>query len=187
MTDQGHAGEVPGPAADLAARWRQIGSQSPRAWASFQSLTQVVAQGGGRIGLHVPRELPAAVLPQVTTTAARSSQGAVVLDAMDPGFDEDTVAMLSKAASSGAPVVFLPTLSRLSRELTKLATAVEFLLASGVGVLTTNYLLRPGDTWARRQIVAPVTTSPRPVNDVRGLTGAHRRLYEDVLAQTSQA
>jgi hypothetical protein len=77
-------------------------------------------------------------------------------------------------------------LSRLSRELTKLAAAVEFLLAGGVSVLTTNYLLRPSDTWTRREIVPPVTTAFEPVDDVRGLTGAHRRLYADVLAQASQ-
>jgi len=126
------------------------------------------------------------MLPNVTTAARHSDHGAIVLNAMNPGFDEDTVAMLSRTASSQTAVVFMATLSRLSWEPVKLATVVEFLLARGVSVLTTNYLLRPSDVWARREITAPVTIVFEPLDDVRELTGAHRRLYTQVMTQMRQ-
>ena len=48
------------------------------------------------------------------------------------------------------------SLSRISRHLSKLLQAVEYLLAHDVPVLTANYLLRPHDVWVRNGELAPV-------------------------------
>jgi hypothetical protein len=48
--------------------------------------------------------------------------------------------------------------------------------------MTTNYWLRPRDTWSRREIVQP--GADRGIaTDLTGISGAHRRAYETLLAQ----
>ena len=78
--------------------------------------------------------------------------------------------------------VFVPTLSRFSRNLGKLMLIIEYLLARGVPILTTNYLLRAGDAWVRRgQLVMPDNAHPvAGLAVMRGLIGVHREIARQV-------
>lgn len=174
--------DVPERAEQLRAGWAALAVQTPRAWAAFGALADLSSMGGGRIGVRrhdgrVPEPVPA--------EAGRVTEhGAVVLDGMDPRLDRHTVELMTQWAQMPGQAVFVRSLTRFSRELGKLAVMIEYLLAHGVEVLSTNYLLRPGDVWARRTIVAPAD-SLTPTTDLAGLSGAHRRLYTSVLRAMS--
>jgi hypothetical protein len=73
-------------------------------------------------------------------------------------------------------------------DLDKLLRALEFLLAHNATVLTTNYMIRTGDVWVRRDtLVKPVSNNPNAcLTDPTGLTGAHKKAYEQVAKQTAQ-
>jgi hypothetical protein len=109
------------------------------------------------------------------------------LSAIDPRFDQRLIAMLEAAAYEGM-VLWVSALSRISRNLDKLLRALEFLLAHSATVLTTNYMIRTGDVWVRRDtLVKPVSNDPHAcLTDSTGLTGAHKKAYEQVAKQTTQ-
>jgi hypothetical protein len=92
---------------------------------------------------------------------------------------------LSTMSMSGEVVLCVSALSRYSRNSAKLHRILEFLLAHQATILTTNYLIRPGDVWVRRgELVKPVSADPfAGFAQTRGLVGAHRKLAENVTAQ----
>lgn len=162
-----------------------LDTRHPRAWAA---LSQIAGHSGGRVGYHPPAG-PVPSLPDETVDARVTAAGHVVLSAIDPRFDQRAIDLLQQVASGQLPLVFVSHLSRLSRNLDKLFSMVEFILAHGAAILTTNYLLRPGETWVRgKRLVPPSTDDPLgPLHDHRGLTGAHRRTVEDILKANNLA
>jgi hypothetical protein len=110
-----------------------------------------------------------------------------VLNAIDPRFDRRLVEMLEAAAFDGV-VLVLSALSRISRNLDKLFRALEFLIAHHATALTTNYLIRNG-VWVRRgRFVKPVSNDPAAcLRDSTGLSGAHKKAYEQVARQAAQS
>jgi hypothetical protein len=62
---------------------------------------------------------------------------------------------------------------------------LEFILAHGASVLTTNFLLRDGGIWGRRGgPVEPASAEPSGgLRVTKGLTGTHRKLAARILAE----
>ena len=172
----------PNPFAGLADRY-------PRAWACLTALTDVFAEGGRR-----PLTLPDAPVPQLPTgdevaTASVSSDGqAAVFSAIDPRFDQHLVGSLRRAAAR-KKVLCTAALSRYSRDSAKLHRILEYTLAHDVAILTTNHLIRPDEVWTRRgELVKPRSSDPYAgMAQQRGLTGAHRKVAETVMAQRTGA
>ena len=156
--------------ADLADAW-------PRAWACLGAVAQAYGTGGGRwpyrFAVAPVPELPAA---EAGAPSADTRDGMVILNGIDPRFDQEAVQRMREAAEPGDAVWLTASLSRISRRLGKLLQAVEYLLAHDVPILTANYLLRPRDVWVRRGQLAtvdhedPLAAWRAP----RGLSGAHR-------------
>lgn len=158
-----------------------LDTRYPRAWAA---LGPVAGHSGGRVGFRAPDgSVPALPGPGETVDADRSSVGHVLLSGIDPRFDSDALRFLAAVAAGDTDVLVVSHLSRLSRNIDKLLRVLEFVLARGGQVLTTNYLLRNGETWVRAKgLVAPSSTEPfRPLRELRGLSGAHRRTVQQVL------
>ena len=176
--------EPPGhnPFADLYATY-------PRAWACLTALRAAIDQGGGRVGYQEP-EAPVPLVPTASEHADAKPdsqhEGAVIFSAIDPRFDQQLISMLTAAIQHQAPI-FVPTLSRFSRNLDKLLRVIELLLARGVTIVTTNYLLRPGEVWVRRHhIVQPDNHDPLDgLRNTTGLSGVHRNVVERIVASLS--
>jgi hypothetical protein len=167
----------PNPFAGLAERY-------PRAWACLDALTDTFADGG-----RGPLRLPAAPIPDPpagdeVVTAPPDDDGSTLFSAIDPRFDQGLVDLLEKAAE-GNFLLCTSALSRYSRNSEKLHRILEFLLAHGATVLTTNYLIRPADVWVRRgAFVKPDSSKPcAGMLDTRGLAGTHRKVAETVARQ----
>ena len=163
--------------ADLADAW-------PRAWACLGAVAQAYGAGGGRwpyrfAAAPVP-ELPAA---EVEAPAADTRDGVVILNGIDPRFDQEAVQRMREAAEPGDAVWLTASLSRISRHLGKLLQAVEYLLAHDVPVLTANYLLRPREVWVRRGELATVDhEDPLAAwRSSRGLSGVHRAVAAEAV------
>ena len=62
---------------------------------------------------------------------------------------------------------------------------LEFLLAHDATILTTNYLIRPGDVWVRRgDLVKPNSRDPYAgIANTHGLSGTHRKLADTITTQ----
>jgi hypothetical protein len=148
--------------ADLADAW-------PRAWACLGAVAQAHGAGGGRW----PYRFPPAQVPELP--AADTRDGVVILNGIDPRFDQETVQRMREAAEPGDAVWLTAPLSRISRHLGKLLQAVEYLLAHEVPILTANYLLRPREAWVRRGELATVDhEDPLAAwHASRGLSGVH--------------
>src|SRR5262249_9056407 len=110
---------------------------------------------------------------------------AALFSAIDPRFDQKLYGALQRAATEEF-TLYTSALSRYSRNSAKLHRILEFLLAHGAAILTTNYLLRPGDVWVRRgDLVKPNSGDPDiGLGDLRGLSGTHRNIAKAVLAQS---
>lgn len=177
--------QIPAEALTLAENWRSAGRDHPRAWASFEALASLADNGDGRAQLRGLNDAPEPVAPIATTDSRRRDDGAIVMDAMDSRFDQHTVDTLRDIVENGSVFLVAPTLSRFSREITKLCTIVEYLLGGDVTIVTNNYVLRTKDTWLRRRHLVQ-TSSLRLSEDLNGLTGAHRRMYQSALDWQSE-
>jgi hypothetical protein len=120
----------------------------------------------------------------VVTAPPVGDDGITVFSAVEPRFDQGMVDLLQDAANGDA-LVFTSALSRYSRNSDKLHRILEFLLAHGATILTTNYLIRPTDVWVRRgALVKPDSSNPYAgVLDTHGLAGTHRKMAETVARQ----
>ena len=100
--------------ADLADAW-------PRAWACLGAVAQAYGAGGGRwpyrFAVAPVPELPAA---EVEAPSADASDDAVIINGIDPRFDQEAVQRMRKAAEPGDAVWLTASLSRISRHLGKL-------------------------------------------------------------------
>ena len=165
--------------ANLADAW-------PRAWACLGAVAQAYGAGGGRWPYRIPvapvPELPAA---EAGAPSADSRDGVVILNGIDPRFDQEAVQRMREAAEPGDAVWLTASLSRISRHLGKLLQAVEYLLAHDVPVLTANYLLRPREVWVRRGELATVDhEDPLAAwRASRGLSGVHRAVAAEAVKQ----
>jgi len=163
--------------ADLADAW-------PRAWACLGAVAEAYGAGGGRWPYRFPAaqvpELPAA---EVEAPAADTRDGVVILNGIDPRFDQEIVQRMREAAVPGDAVWLTASLSRISRHLGKLLQAVEYLLAHEVPILTANYLLRPREVWVRRGELATVDhEDPLAAwRASRGLSGVHRAVAAEAV------
>jgi hypothetical protein len=161
-------------------------SRYPRAWSCLRALTDVFADGG-----RAAWKPPAASVPdlptdeEVTSTTISTDGSMTVLSAIDRRFDERLLALLRQAATDDGMVLYTSALSRYSRNSAKLHRILEFLLAHGATILTTNYLFRPTDVWIRRgPLVKPTSRDPLAgITRMRGLAGTHRKLAEGLTEQ----
>ena len=161
----------------------------PRAWACLEALTEAYAEGG-RIGYRASKA-PVPLLPtldeRVQTTAVTSGTGDrfFVQSGIEVRFDDQLVAQMEAAAQ--APLaLFLPTLSRASRNTAKMMRTLEFFLAHRATIVTTNFMLRAEDVWVRRgDLVQPDNSGEhtRGLHDLTGLGGAHRRMVQQLAAR----
>jgi hypothetical protein len=159
----------------------------PRAWACLGAVARAYEAGGGRWPYHVtPAPVPDLPAAEVEAPRARSHQGAVVLSGIDPRFDQLFIKRMREIAEGGSDAVLITaSLSRISRNLSKLMRAMEYLLAHDAPILTANYLLRPHEVWMRRGTLAPIDYHDplAALRDSRGLSGAHRATATAVVKQ----
>ncbi len=91
--------------------------------------------------------------------------------------------MLSAVADDAADVLFTSSLSRYSRHSVVLAGVLEFVVAHEGSILTTNFLLRPGEAFARRSPLAAANShDPLSVLSLDRLPGLHAKYARGVLA-----
>lgn len=169
----------PNPFIDLQQRY-------PRAWASLDAITDAFTDGG-----RSPLRLPAAPIPDlpradeiISAPTSDNDDNSIIFSAIDPRFDDRLITMLTQAAETGM-VLVTSALSRYSRNSEKLHRILEYLLAHGATVLTTNYLIRPTDVWVRRgDPVKPDSRNPyEALTNTRGLAGTHRKIAETAARQ----
>lgn len=161
----------------------------PRAWASLEALTDAYASGG-RVSYRPPKAplpaLPAADEQLPTESASSDADGPFfVQSAIEAKFDQRLISQM-RAAQQAPLVLFLPTLSRISRSHTKLLRAIEFFLAYGSTIVTTNYMLRTEDAWVRRgTLVQPDNSGEhtRGLHKLNGLSGVHGKIVRQLAAQ----
>lgn len=163
----------------------------PRAWACLEALVEA-NNPGGRVGYRAPLA-PVPPLPtpeeQMEATAVACGSGThshhFVQSGIEPRFDSHLIAQM-QAAVQGPLTLFLPTLSRASRNMDKLMRTLEFLLAHRATIVTTNYMLRVDDVWVRRgDFVQPDNSGEytRGLHDLTGLGGVHRKIVEQLSSQ----
>jgi hypothetical protein len=166
--------------------FRDLAAQYPRAWACLTALSEVFSAGGRQ-----PFKLPIGPLPQLPSgdelaAAQPASRDAAtaVFSAIDPRFDQHLLRLLQQA-SQEPTLLFTSTLSRYSRNSTKLHRVLEFLLAHKATILTTNYLIRRRDVWVRHgDLIKPDSRDPYAgIADSRGLSGIHHKLASGVATQ----
>lgn len=167
-----------------------LGKEYPRAWACLAALAEAFDREGARVGYNLPdAPIPAMPLAHEHTDAKDSIQhkGAVITSAIDPGFDAKLIEAITMATHHHMPL-FVPTLSRISRNLDKLLRVIELLLAHGASILTTNYLLRVNEVWLRkRHFVIPDNYEPLAgLRETTGLSGVHRNVAEQVLGELEE-
>jgi len=160
----------------------------PRAWACLTAVTQAFAKGG-----RWPYRAPAAPVPELPVAEAGEVPGtedgkAIILSGIDPRFDQRMVQLMQDGKEGDGVLWPVASLSRISRNLGKLLQAMEYLLAHGMPILTSNYLLRPGDVWVRRGRLAAVDRD-NPLTawqDTGGLSGAHRAIATEIAASMAK-
>lgn len=138
-------------------------------------MTHAFAKGG-----RWPYQAPGAPVPELPVAEAGEVLGtedgkAIILSGIDLRFDQRMVQLMQEGKDWGDVLWPVASLSRISRNLGKLLQAMECLLAYGMPILTSNYLLRTADVWVRRGRLAAVDRD-NPVTawqDTSGLSGAH--------------
>lgn len=192
----------------LAGEFAGLPGRYPRAWGALAALFQVLARGGGSAayrvdfgsaarpspGLPSPEEIasggaPEPLPPRVPADRPSSDADERLGSGLDPGFGERLVARLADLAEGRDEVLAVPSLSRISRRHDKLLRVVEFALAQGRSVLTTNYLLRPGTVYARSGRLARPDHRNHAASfaDQLGLADVHRACAEAALASLAAA
>ncbi|MER5878469.1 hypothetical protein ABT119_21445 [Streptomyces sp. NPDC001910] len=113
------------------------------------------------------------------------AEQAVVASAIDPRFDQALLAVMQQVKEGNADVLPLSALSRLASNSDKQLRVLDFLLAHGATVLTTNYLLSPDMPAVRiRPLVKPDSYDPqRNMKQLRGLSPTHAGLIKALRKQ----
>lgn len=154
----------------------------PRAWAALTALADTVGQGG-RHDYRLP-DAPVPALPTADEVVAarpgKQHPGSVVESAITPVFNQQLVDGLGLVIAHQVPF-YVPSLSRVSRNMDKLLRVMELLLARGVPIMTTNYLIRSHDVWVRRRLIQPDNYNRLSgLDTLDGLSGSHRKLVEAI-------
>ena len=126
----------------------RVFGERPRAYAALQALA-LAAEGGGRRSFRMP-DAPVPESPQAVLGDGAADRGGPVSRSGLAEPDEVLRGRLAAVAAGDLDIVFVSSLSRFSRDSTMIADAVEMVLAHGGTILTTNFLLRPGEAFSRR-------------------------------------
>lgn len=189
---------------DCAARdgdvFAGLEERYPRAWACLANVRDALVQKAPQVGYTPPRaavpDLPGDVevveaepVQSIDLPADAAHASAVLLSGIDARFDRDALEMLRAIADGSLDIVVISALSRLSRNSGKLLRMLEFTLAHGARVLTTNFLLGDGEVWVRQgTLVKPDSRDPfKGLMATKGLRGAHRKIAERLRAQMNMA
>ncbi len=170
--------------------FRGLAQRYPRAWAALTALVEAIP-AGGRHAYRLP-EAPLPELPAgdalVDSKPSEENDQHLVLSAIEPRFDRYIVERLQLAVDGQPTTLFVPALSRLSRNSNNLCRIIEITLAYDSQILTTNTLIRPDDVWVRRGVpVRPDSyESLAGLKDIQGLSGSHRKLAETMLRQLGE-
>ncbi|WP_157367841.1 hypothetical protein [Alloactinosynnema sp. L-07] len=160
-----------------------VDDRYPRAWACLNAVVAAF-KDGGRHGYRLPHA-PIPELPAddqlVDANESRSDPNIKVLSAIDARLDRTLAEQLRVIAAEKA-VLAISALSRISRNQNKLLWVMEYVLAHESTIVTTNYMLRPGDVWVRRgALIKPNSENPYPgIFNVDGLAGAHRQVVRNL-------
>ncbi|MFD0204418.1 hypothetical protein ACFVG9_26995 [Saccharothrix carnea] len=162
-----------------------LDARYPRAWACLEALAGIVTGDGGRADYRCPTTNRPPLPGQEEEVDVRLSQqidGAVLLSGTDPRFDQNIMALLRRAVEQPT-IVFVPSLSRFSRDTAKQLRVLEILLAHGSTVLTTNHMLRGTDVWSRSgpRVKPDANEALDRLGQMEGLRGAHRRTVQQYL------
>ncbi|MFF0492513.1 hypothetical protein ACFYTQ_26085 [Nocardia sp. NPDC004068] len=170
---------------DRPNHFAELSDRYPRAWAALSAIAQAVAAGGGRVGYHAP-DAPVPAMPVADEVAevnwSTSNERVVVQSAIDEALNAHLVEQIRMVIEHQMPM-YVPTLSRFSRNMDRLLYVIELLLAHDVPILTTNYLLRSSDVWVRKgRLLAPDNDDDvvAGLKNLDGLSGSHRKLVAAV-------
>jgi hypothetical protein len=166
---------------------RALDQTYPLAWKSLERLANL-ADGGGHLTYEVPPvERPALPGSDERFEARRSTSVAngVVVSGIEARFDHGLIRLMSAVAAGTHPVVLVSALSRFSRDWGKMARVLEFCLAHGSTVLTTNYLLDNGKVWVRYgDPVQPDSYDPLAgLRHLQGLSEHHLTTVLEILKE----
>lgn len=161
-----------------------LDARYPRAWTCLTALSDLMASDDGTERAYSMPQAPPPDLPgshetihaeQATDVKSLVAGQGVVASGVDPRFDQALLAMMQQVKDGNAEVVPLSALSRLSRNSDKQLRVLDFLLAHGATVLTTNYLLSPDLAAVRtRPLVKPDSYDlRRTMKQLRGLGPTH--------------
>ncbi len=154
----------------------------PRTWAALTALSTALVSGG-RVGYRRP-DVPLPDLPSLDSAVAverTHDDRAVVQSAIDTVLNDDLVKLVHRTIDENMSF-YVPTLSRLSRNMEMLSYLIEILLSRDVPIVTTNYLIRSNDVWVRKgELVQPDNYNPRSgLEIIDGLSGSHRKIVEAI-------
>jgi hypothetical protein len=168
-----------------AGRFAGLDMAFPRAWTALSHLSDCYPDGGRR-GYHADGPVPELPTGDEVLDPSISKAGHVILSGIDPRFDSRLLDLL-RGQREDPSVLFVSSLTRLSRDLSKMFGVLKFLLAHGGSVMTSNYWIRPDDVWMRAApLVQPDTLNPTAALDqTRGLNGSHRKAARDLAARAA--
>lgn len=158
-------------------------AEHPRAYAALQALA-LAAEGGGRKAYRMPD----GPVPELPTPGAHEISAGKVRRSALAALDEPLVRDLTALGSGEMEVAFASSLSRYSRNSTVLATVVEFVLAHGGTLLTTNFMIRPGEAFSRcPPLVGADSHDPLSVLTTDRLPGLQAKHVRMILKQLSES
>lgn len=161
---------------------------APVGWAALSALAEASIDGG-RVAFHQPdADLPA--VPAVEAEQVRRTEGgAWVQSAVSHGWTQGLLDMLVRTDSGEIGAWTVSSLSRLTRSSSRLSWLLAFALSRGVPVMTSNFLLRPGEAFVRMgPLRVPEPTRPTlHLRDGAGLAGVHRKLARELADQLEMA
>jgi hypothetical protein len=152
----------------------------PRAYAALQALA-LAAEGGGRQAFRMADGL----VPELPQPGEHEDSSGKVRRSALSALDQVLLSSLEAVAAGRTDVLVTSSLSRYSRDYTLLGTVLEFVLAHGGTILTTNFLLRPREVFARRPpLIGADSHDPLSPITTDRLPGLHakfvRRLLEEL-------
>lgn len=117
----------------------------------------------------------------ISANRSKDNPDTVVQSAIATVMNDQLVQILHQVVDGKIPL-FVPSLSRISRNMDVLCYVIELLLAHDAQILTSNYLIRLGDACVRtgKLLPANVVSPMDGLNDLRGLSGVHRKVAHAV-------
>ncbi|MFP5073088.1 hypothetical protein ACLFMI_25935 [Pseudonocardia nantongensis] len=169
--------------------------ESRRACAAFRAMALAAGSGGRKairgpsVGHAPPRlsDVEHGATPPAELDDDVAWLGRQVRCGLDP-VDDDLLQMLGSIETGASEILVTSSLSRYNRGSTRLARVLEFVLGHGGAVLTTNFLIRPREVFARRApFLGANSEEPLAQLSTDRLSGLHARYVRDVLEQLGSA